>query len=73
MALIKSLSRHEGTGAADGEKSPLCALCRANTDDPNAGIGYYNTTAMSLIFDDMIEYARSKMFRFSALDNTLMV
>ena len=48
-------------------------LFRANTHDPNAGVGYYNTTAMSLIFDDMIKYARSKLFKFSALDNTLMV
>ena len=54
-------------------RSSVSMLCRANTDDPNAGIGYYNTTAMALIFDDMIKYARSQGFRFSALDNTLMV
>lgn len=28
---------------------------------------------MSLIFSDMIEYARRKSFKFSALDNSLMV
>ena len=54
-------------------RAPVLMLCRANTTDPNAGIGYYNTTAMALIFDDMIKYARSRGFRFSALDNTLMV
>jgi len=28
---------------------------------------------MSLIFDDMVAYAVTKDFKFSALDNTLMV
>ncbi|CAL5225987.1 g8789 [Coccomyxa viridis] len=54
-------------------KPTILSVTGANTDDPNAGIGYYNTTAMALIFDDMIKYARSQGFRFSALDNTLMV
>ena len=46
---------------------------RAGTNDPNAGVGYYNTSAMALIFDDMVRYAIIKDFKFSALDNTLMV
>jgi len=54
------------SGARAGARS-------AGTWDPNAGIGYYNVTAMSMIFDDMVAYAVTKDFKFSALDNTLMV
>ena len=54
------------SGARAGARS-------AGTWDPNAGIGYYNVTAMSLIFEDMVAYAVTKDFKFSALDNTLMV
>ncbi|CAL8465859.1 g5395 [Coccomyxa elongata] len=53
-------------------KPTILSVTGANTNDPNAGVGYYNTTAMSMIFGDMISYARSKAFKFSALDNTLM-
>ena len=49
------------------------AACSAGTNDPNAGVGYYNASAMALIFDDMVRYAIIKDFKFSALDNTLMV
>ena len=51
----------------------MCSGSRAGTNDPNAGVAYYNTTAMSVMFDGMITYARKKNFKFSALDNTLMV
>jgi len=54
------------SGARAGARS-------AGAWDPNAGIGYYNVTAMSMIFDDMVAYAVTKDFKFSALDNTLMV
>ena len=63
----------QGSLADDAAALTRAAACRAGTNDPNAGVGYYNASAMALIFDDMVRYAIIKDFKFSALDNTLMV